>query len=156
MYALGVEAFISKPFDRDKLVETMERALGERSVLWGTTPMNVAPTQSIEIPMDRPDSGEPRQEIRLGKGGFSTRYLGPLAFGPIAFRCYYPPVGRDMAGQGIVRWRSVTDRTVGVEFVFLDDGCRAWVQRAIAMENSRSFIPSFASQEPCSESNQSR
>ena len=147
MYALGVEAFISKPFDRDKLVETMERALGERSVLWGT-PLSVAPTQSIEIPLDRADSGAPRQEVRLGNGGFSARYLGPLSFGQIAFCCYYPNVGQDMTGQGIVRWRSVADKTVGIEFIFLEDGCRAWVQRAIAAANPPSFIPSFASQLP--------
>ena len=49
---------------------------------------------------------------------------------------------RELAGEGYVRWRSRADSRVGIEFAFLDAGCRAWVLEEIAAAAPRSFIPS--------------
>ena len=46
MYGLGVEAFISKPFDRGEVLGILERAVARRSSLW-LAPMAIAPRQSV-------------------------------------------------------------------------------------------------------------
>jgi hypothetical protein len=46
-----------------------------------------------------------------------------------------------LAGEGYVRWRSKAAETAGIEFVFLEPSCRAWLLEAIAAADPRSFIP---------------
>jgi CheY-like chemotaxis protein len=142
MYALGVEAFLSKPLLQNDFLRIVERTLAERPSLW-LTPMDIAPRQSMLIQVDRMGEAAGTHSFRLGRGGFSTPYPGSANLGKVAFRCRFPAEQREMAGQGYVRWFSKTDQTVGIEFAFLDATCRSWLLEMIASTNPRSFIPSF-------------
>jgi hypothetical protein len=117
MYALGVEAFVSQPFDRDELLEILERALAERSSLW-LAPMHVAPRQSMVIEGTKIGASAERGAICLGRGGFSAHYEGSLSLSKVVFQCRFPSRECDMTGQGYVRWSSRANQTVGIEFVF--------------------------------------
>jgi hypothetical protein len=142
MYALGVEAFLTKPLPPEQLIEVAERALAARSTLW-LRPMNSAPRQSMHIQVDEIGETTCQDCIRFGRGGFSAHYPGPMALGKVAFRCHFSSEKREMAGEGYVRWRSRSDDTVGIEFAFLDASCRSWLLEKIAARSPQSFIPSL-------------
>jgi CheY-like chemotaxis protein len=142
MYDLGVEAFLSKPIPPERLIEVVTRALEERAALW-STPMEPAPQQSIETPSPRPAEIIGEEFVHLGRGGFSTRYAGPLTLGKVAFNCPMDTEQREIIGQGYVRWRSRSDDKVGVEIAFLDLCCRRWVLEEIDAISPQSFIPSM-------------
>jgi len=138
MYGLGVEAFISKPFDRSELLGVLERAVAKRSSLW-LTPMTIAPRQTVSI-----GGGEAGSEpIRLGRGGFSARYHGLVSLSKVSFRCDFGAHHRPMSGEGFVRWTAREAQTIGVEFSFVDPECRSWLLEEIAASDSRSFIPEY-------------
>ena len=138
MYALGVEAFLTKPSLRDDLLGAMENALAERADLW-LTPMSVAPRQTMLIPFqqDRQSGGE--DCILLGHGGFSTHYAEPLSLGKVSFEI--AAQDRELTGQGYVRWNSRAEHNVGIEFAYLGESCRSWVLERMAATNPRCFIP---------------
>ena len=141
MYGLGVEAFVSKPFDRNELLGVLERALAERTCLW-LTPMLLAPRQTMLV--KREDAA--LASVHLGRGGFSVCYDGLLSLSKVAFVCCLPkdgphPAEREMRGQGYVRWISRKDRSVGVEFVYVEEVCRDWVVQEIADIRPMGFIP---------------
>jgi CheY-like chemotaxis protein len=142
MYALGVEAFLSKPLPPMEIIEVAERALADRSTLW-LTPMTAPPKQSMHIQVDETEEAMGQAPIQLGCGGFSAHYPGPIVLGKISFRWSLSSHQPEVAGEGYVRWRSRMDDTVGVEFSFLDESCRAWLLQEIAERNPRSFIPSL-------------
>jgi CheY-like chemotaxis protein len=161
MYGYGVEAFISKPLGRDKMIAIMQRALAERSTLW-LYPMESAPRQTLRIEnavvdrtnpphagaaLGREGSGS-HPSVRFGKGGFSMAYdqslasNAPVSLGKVAFRCSFPEGPHEILGEGYVRWRSRTEGKVGIEFTWLDPACRPWVIEQIEAAQPRSFIPS--------------
>ncbi len=142
MHGLGVEAFLTKPLSRGQLIQVAERALQERSTLW-LTPMESASRQSMDIRIEKTGKTTGQDSIRLGRGGFSVDYSGPIATGEVAFKCRLPSEQREIAGDGYVRWRSKSDNKIGIEFALLDASCRSWVLEEIAVTHSRSFIPSL-------------
>ena len=142
MYALGVEAFLTKPLPPEQLIEVAERALAARSTLW-LRPMSSAPRQSMHIWGDEISATTGQHSICLGRGGFSAHYSGPMALGKVAFSCHFSSEKREMAGEGYVRWRSRSDDKVGIEFAFLDASCRSWLLEEIAATSPQSFIPSL-------------
>ena len=135
MYALGVEAFLTKPSLREDLLAAMENALAARADLW-LTPMPVAPRQAMLVPFKE---GDGEDMIHLGLGGFSTSYEGPLSLGKVSFQV--AGGDRELSGQGYVRWNSRAEQSVGIEFAYLDENCRAGVVERIALTSPRSFIP---------------
>ena len=140
MYALGVEAFIAKPFDRAELLAVLERAVAERSELWHTE-MAAAPRQSLLVQADRMGEKASLETIGLGRGGVSVRSPELVIPGKIAFRLLLAGSATEVAGQGFVRWYSRADAKAGIEFAYLDPACRASVTAAIVSASPRSFIP---------------
>ncbi len=140
MYALGVEAFLTKPFDHSELLRVLESSLDERSGLW-LAEMATQPRQSMSIRV-KELAGEAREDaICLGRGGFSAVCDLPLRPGKISFECLFEDGERRMAGQGYVRWSSRTDGTVGIEFAHLQECCHSWLTETIAESRPLSFIP---------------
>jgi CheY-like chemotaxis protein len=137
MYALGVEAFIPKPIDRKELVRVVEHALAERGELWAS-PMMTPPRQTMTMEED----GSSENRIRVGRGGFSARYGEPLALSKVTFECRLASQ-QVLTGEGYVRWITRADRTVGIEFAYLDETPRAWVLQEIDAASPRGFIPRF-------------
>jgi CheY-like chemotaxis protein len=140
MYALGVEAFLGKPFESRQLFEALARALADRSSLW-RDPMPEAPLQSIAIEVEDFHQVGSNDSIRIGRGGFSAPCPNFLNLARVAFQCGIRAKNRVMSGQGIVRWVSPEEHAVGIEFSFLDECCRAWILEEIASRDPRSFIP---------------
>jgi len=131
MYGLGVETFLSKPLSRTDFTRALERALAERAALW-LAPMAVTPRQTLVTDGAR---------ICLGRGGLSVDYVGLLMSGPVAFHCRFAPENRHVVGQGYVRWTWAARMRAGIEFVFVEPQCRAWVVDRIGTTQPRSFIP---------------
>ncbi len=140
MYALGVEAFITKPFERDELVTVLERAVAERSTLWHTA-MAAEPRQSLYIQAKRFDEMASSDTVGLGRGGFSVCTSESISPGRVAFRILLTDPAIQITGQGYVRWCSQTDCKAGIELAFLEPDCRASVAEAIVSASPRSFVP---------------
>jgi CheY-like chemotaxis protein len=140
MYALGVEAFVSKPCGRNELLKLLENAVADRSTLWHTE-FTAAPRQVLAIKANRIDATASLDTIGLGRGGFSAYTLESISLGKVAFQLHLADVAIEIAGQGYVRWSSRTDNKVGIELVFLNNDSRTWLTDAIACESPRSFIP---------------
>jgi CheY-like chemotaxis protein len=140
MYALGVEAFIAKPFDRKDLLCVLENAVADRSTLWHTE-MAIAPRVSLLIEADRLDDIASTDGVGLGRGGFSVCSSEPISPGKIAFRLLLAHPAMEISGQGFVRWSSRTDCKAGMELAYLAPECRAWLTEAIVAASPRSFIP---------------
>jgi len=140
MYALGVEAFIAKPFDRRELLSALQSAVADRSTLWHRE-MATAPRQSLSIEAQRMEETASPHTIGLGRGGVTVCCAEPVAPGKIAFRFILADPAIEIFGQGYVRWRSRTDCKAGIEFAFLDPAGRAAVTRRIDAASPRSFIP---------------
>ena len=160
MYDLGVEAFLAKPFRLEELAAVLENAIANRSTLW-QTPMAIPPRQSVLLELgaycpaggdSTPGSAEicrAVERFRLGRGGFSARFAGPVGLGKISFRCNFDSAqpsqaaAPELTGEGFVRWRSRVEQTIGVEFAYLDSPGREWVVDQITAINPRSFVPAL-------------
>ena len=140
MHGLGVEAFVTKPFEYAELLGVLESSLAERSTLWRSE-LAATPTQSMSIRVKAFAEQATQGAICLGRGGFSAVSNSPLRLGRVSFRCSFEDGLQEIAGQGYVRWKSPTDQTVGIEFGHLHDGCHSWLTRHIAECSPRSFIP---------------
>ena len=140
MYALGVEAFIAKPFDRKELQAVLENAVADRSTLWHTR-MTQAPRQSLLIEANHIDKTASPTTVGLGCGGFSACISVPISPGKVAFRLLLADSAVEIVGEGYVRWRSRNDCKVGIEIAYLDPGCTNWLTDAIDSAAPRSFIP---------------
>ncbi len=142
MYALGVEAFLNKPFRREELLDAMRAAVSDRHALW-QTPMATTPRQTLELDHRVLSGGDPTSQLCLGRGGFSARSPEPLSLSKVAFHCHIDEHTVPLAGQGFVRWYARAEQTVGIEFAFLEDACRDWVADAITRSSPRAYIPDF-------------
>ena len=140
MYALGVEAFLTKPFDLSELVQAVETSLCERSGLW-LEEMTIQPRQSMSIRVKGFGAQAGKDAICLGRGGFSAVCDFPLSLGKVSFECMFEGGERRIAGQGYVRWSSRTDRMVGIEFAHLQQCCHGWLTAAVAESCPSCFIP---------------
>lgn len=147
MYGLGVEAFIAKPIDSKLLFRAIERALADRTALW-REPMPETPPQSISIEVEDLRQAGGHDAIGIGRGGFSMPYPSFLNLAKVAFRCGIRAKNRVMTGQGVVRWISPEEQTVGIEFSFLHESCRSWILEEIASCGPRSFIPTHCAAAP--------
>jgi CheY-like chemotaxis protein len=160
MYNLGVENFLAKPFRLEELAAAIDRAIAERSDLW-QSPMENPPRQAVQLEVDErcpctaPEASPASSEafkpcFSLGRGGFSARAEEPLGLGKVSFECVFSSEDDragdtpELRGQGYVRWRSRVDRTVGIEFAYIESPGREWVVQRIAQSNPRPFIPALA------------
>jgi CheY-like chemotaxis protein len=140
MYMLGVEAFLTKPFDPKELLDTAENALADRSALWGNA-MVVDPKQFVILGYSSPDEMGNMPPVCLGRGGLSAHTTEPLILGRVGFQCLIS--GKELKGQGFVRWFSRAEKKVGIEFAYLDPSCRLWLAESLDSSMPRSFIPGY-------------
>jgi CheY-like chemotaxis protein len=140
MYALGVGAFLSKPVLRDDFLDTVKTALARRAELWHQ-PMDPGPNQSIGI--QAIDFREvPEQDyVALGRGGFCAPYPFSVYLGKVSFSCYFSATDLTILGEGYVRWKSLAEGKVGIEFAYLEESCRAKIVEMILQANHLAFIP---------------
>lgn len=140
MYGLGVEAFLSKPVRRDTLIQTIERALADRSELW-QKPLDSPPRHTLSIHAQDFAQSMAGGCIALGRGGFSVGYAHPVATGKVTFDCHLSGPGLRMRGEGYVRWKSKSEGTIGIEIAYLEDDCRLGIVQRIQQTRPSAFIP---------------
>jgi CheY-like chemotaxis protein len=141
MYALGVEAMIAKPLVRKDLLHALASSLKEREQLW-LTPAEQPVTESVAFSFESLARAHTHCEFRIGRGGIclrSSRAFVEDALVDLAVE--FTQEGLAIRGQGVVRWCSVKDQRIGVEFVYLDPACREWVIPRMHGTAPLPFIP---------------
>jgi len=140
MYALGVEAMIAKPLTRKDLLQALEACLQPREELW-LTPAVVK--DRIALSFDGIEDAIAGCEFSLGRGGVCVPCgRSFVENGLIDLSVEFVRDGLRLRGQGYVRWCSLEDQRMGVEFVYLDPCCRDWVIPRMEGRTLFAFIPS--------------
>jgi CheY-like chemotaxis protein len=150
MYALGVEAMIAKPLVRKDLLHALASSLKQREQLW-LTPAEGPVTESLECRFASVAKAGSPCEFRIGRGGIclrSSRAFVEDALVDLAID--FAEEGLTIRGQGVVRWCSLKDQRIGVEFVYLDPACREWVIPHMQGNAPMPFIPGCGAIPGCS------
>jgi CheY-like chemotaxis protein len=144
MYSLGVEALISKPLVRADLLQALSSSLKEREQLW-RTPVEEPLTASVTHSFASLEAAMAHCEFRIGRGGIclrSNRVFVEDSLVDLAIE--FAQEGLAIRGQGVVRWCSLKDQRIGVEFAYLDPACREWVIPRMQGRAPMPFIPCCA------------
>lgn len=139
VHSLGVEAMITKPVSRERLLQALSNCLALRSELWHT-PMEETPEETIEIDMPNLRDAIATRALQFGRGGFCIAYSRPLAECAVAFSIRLLEDGIHLTGHGKVKW-SGPSQHLGIEFTYLDPASREWVLKYVSDESNFSFIP---------------
>jgi CheY-like chemotaxis protein len=141
MYALGVEAMITKPLVRKDLLHTLSSSLKEREQLW-LTPAEQPVTESVAFSFESLARAHAQCEFSIGRGGICLRSSRAfLEDALVDLAVDFAQEGLAIRGQGVVRWCSLKDQRIGVEFVYLDPACREWLLPHMHGTASLPFIP---------------
>jgi CheY-like chemotaxis protein len=139
MYALGVEAMITKPLTRTDLLRALEASLQTRAELW-LAPAVVG--DAVALSFDGIEAAVSGCEFSLGRGGVCVPCSRSFVKdGLIDLSVEFVRDGLRLQGQGYVRWCSLEDQRMGVEFVYLDPACRDWVIPRMEGRTLFAFIP---------------
>jgi CheY-like chemotaxis protein len=141
MYSLGVEAMITKPLVRKDLLHALSSSLKEREQLW-LSPAEAPATESVASTFESLEVALAHCEFQIGRGGIcvrSNRAFVEDALVDLAIE--FAQEGLTIRGQGFVRWCSLKDQRIGVEFVYLDPACRDWVIPHMQGKAPLPFIP---------------
>jgi CheY-like chemotaxis protein len=145
-YALGVEAIIEKPLERDHLLDAAKRSLTDRNELWSkpaeslpddmlaSSPLCVAKFTSFA---DALRGGQ----IAFGRGGFCLKTPHKFREGPAQFRLEFQADQKIISGVGMVRWTSPAENLLGIEVLYLEDQCRRWVADLAEGKKLEAYIP---------------
>jgi len=98
MYSFGIEAFLSKPLQRTDLLTVVQKALADRSELW-LDPFETLPRQSVVIEAEGTTVIQEEGAIRLGRGGFTGPYSGPVSLGRTNFELNLPSQKAKITGH---------------------------------------------------------
>jgi CheY-like chemotaxis protein len=145
MYALGVEAMITKPLVRKDLLHALSSSLKGREQLW-LIPRDGPLAESVASSFESLEAAIADCEFRIGRGGIclrSSRAFVEDALVELAIE--FAQEGLTIQGQGFVRWCSLKDQRIGVEFVYLDPACREWVIPHMQGSAPLPFIPGCGS-----------
>lgn len=143
-HALGVEAMLSKPLSRQSLLHSLECSLKDRSELWHE-PEREAPAQTVSVDFRSLDEAKADCSFLIGRGGCC--FLSPVAMSPethVNLHLRFAKDDLELNGQGRVNWYSADDGKVGIQFSYLEAGCREWVIEQMKGKAQFSFIPRCA------------
>lgn len=139
-FDLGVEAVLSKPFDREQLLTSVQRLLTDRAELWAVPAENErAPTLRVEfgsVPYAMYDG-----LISFGRGGFCIRSRFAQKGVDVRLDIDFASGSKTITGDGVVRWYEPRERLLGIEITYLNASCRDWVCQLSALNPTMSFIP---------------
>lgn len=143
-HALGVEAMLSKPLSRQSLLHSLECSLKDRSELW-REPEQVPPGQTVSVEFQSLEESKRDCSFLIGRGGCCFLSPVPLvADTHVNLHIRFASDGAELNGQGKVNWYSAEDGKVGVQFSYLEAGCRDWVIEQMRGKAQYSFIPRCA------------
>ncbi len=140
-HALGVEAMLPKPLSRKTLMQALEDSLKDRDELW-LTPTDEPVVKSIDLSLPALHACDGNCSFQMGRGGccFVTgECLDEDTVIALTARFAEEPVV--LKAQARVRWCDAKDTRMGVEFLYLDPACRAWVLARMTGKAMYTFIP---------------
>jgi CheY-like chemotaxis protein len=140
MHALGVEAMIEKPLNREALLAAITASLLAREELW-REPLSGQIKRHVSVDLTGADSAVRAQQFALGRGGCCFPYSQPLSRGQIIDLTILLDGGHNLKAHAEVRWYSPEQALAGVAFRYLAPESRGWVTGAISSRMPRSFIP---------------
>jgi CheY-like chemotaxis protein len=142
MYSLGVEAMITKPLVRKDLLHALSSSLKEREQLW-LNPAEGPSTESVASSFASLEAALADCEFQIGRGGMCLRSSRAFVEDSLVdLAIEFAQDGLTIRGQGFVRWSSLKDQRIGVEFVYLEPACRDWIIRHMQGKTALPFIPS--------------
>jgi CheY-like chemotaxis protein len=145
-YALGVEAIIEKPLERDHLLDAVKRGLADRKELWSkpaefssedvlaASPVCMAKFTTLA---DALRDGQ----IAFGRGGFCLKTPHKFREGPVQFRLEFQADQKIISGVGMVRWTSPAESLLGIEVLYVEDQGRAWMAELAEDKKLEAYIP---------------
>lgn len=151
-YDKGACAVMSKPFDRKALLATVQRSLLSHAEKLSAVPEIDVSALRVELKFSDSKSGVEAKALSIGQGGICLIYEGSPERPDqrVSFKIEHPGHGFPvLSGEGIVRWARETPSerlktTLGIEFIFLDESCRANVISFLETIRIKAFIPKAA------------
>lgn len=145
-YALGVEAIIEKPMERDHLLDAVKRSLADRNELWSkpaeSLPDDVLAASPVCLAKFTSLADALRDgEIAFGRGGFCLKTSHKFREGPVQFRLESQADRKIISGVGTIRWTSQAENLLGIEVLYLDDQGRGWMADQAESKKLESYIP---------------
>lgn len=151
-YALGLEALLAKPFERNELIGAINKLLIKKEKRWEAA-QNSETESIISIKFDSIEHAIKAKKLSLGRGGLFTGVLEgatkPGAQVALDIRFASGAIS-SITGTGIVRWTRAEANAdgssgCGVEFLFLEESCRSllvnFIDDQIKAGAGLSFIP---------------
>lgn len=145
-YALGVEAIIEKPLERDHLLDAVRKGLTDRNELWSKPPEFSSEDVLAASPVclakftslaDALHDGQ----IAFGRGGFCLQTSHKFRQGPVQFKLDFHADNKSISGVGVVRWSSQPENLLGIEILYVEDQGRAWVAGLAEQKKLEGYIP---------------
>lgn len=145
-YALGVEAIIEKPLERDHLLDAVKRSLADRIELWSkpaeSLPDDVLAASPVCLAKFASLADALRDgQIAFGRGGFCLKTPHKFKEGPVQFRLEFQADHKIVSGMGMVRWGSPAENLLGIEVLYVDDQGRGWMADLAENKKLESYIP---------------
>jgi len=145
-YALGVEAIIEKPLERDQLISAVKNGLTDRNELWSKPPDLSSDDTLASSPVCLAKFTSFADALRdcqiaFGRGGFCLKTPHKFREGPLQFRLEFQADQKTISGTGIVHWTSLPENLLGIEVLYLDDQCRRWIADLAESKKQESYIP---------------
>ena len=141
LYAAGANGFLSKPFGASGVRDAFVQASVTPERRWAQAR---AGGNHVTLRREAPNFEVPGK-LSLGTGGMFWSLEGPAPRVGQLVDFVIATAGDEWKGQGIVRWVRPrgADRVAGcgIEFLYLEDACRAEVIRRIAAQDRPAFIP---------------
>jgi len=145
-YALGVEAIIEKPLERDHLLDAVKKSLADRNELWSKPAESLSDDVLAASPVclasftslaDALRDGQ----IAFGRGGLCLKTPHKFREGPVQFRLEFQADQKIISGAGMVRWTSLAENYLGIEVLYVDDQGRGWMADQAESKKLESYIP---------------
>ncbi|HMF92601.1 MAG TPA: response regulator [Candidatus Angelobacter sp.] len=145
-YALGADAMLEKPVDRDEMLRVMRRSLAGPAELWRHPP-SAPPHMKLKARFAGLTSaleGREGKRLAFGRKGFCIEPAGGLHEGPVEFALDFKADRQLLSGQGLVRWTAPEEQQAGIEITHLHaDGC-AWLVKFLKHYAPLASIPAAA------------
>jgi len=145
-YALGVEAIIEKPLERDHLLDAVKRSVTDRNELWSKPAESLPDDMLAASPVCLAKFSSFADALRdglisFGRGGFCLKTPHKFREGPVQFRLEFQADHKIISGAGMGQWTSLPENLLGIEVLYLDDQCRRWIADLAESKKQESYIP---------------
>lgn len=143
-FRMGAEAFVSKPFDIDCLLQSIRRVLQPPEVRWASPP--AIQDSAAELAAEAAPG-----DLRLARGGIRVSHIQqplPKLERTLRFKITSsdPKLPSEFEGTGTLRWaRPMSEdpefQEIGVEFEYLEPTCRHAILDWIHSRQPKAFLP---------------